>query len=130
MQSLVYPIHISTKQLVAQFSLFLDHFYFYESFQMRHIFQIRDRVKIFRNILVEHNLKKIEKIFTNRCKMGCEKMLSCEIANGNCEKNRDFATNTIHFLSAGRHRNITQFNFLEGRNCEISQSLQPILKIC
>ena len=31
------------------------------------------------------------------CKMDCEKLRICEIANCDCDKNRNFATYTIHF---------------------------------
>ena len=39
-------------------------------------------------------------------------------------KNRNFATNTIHFLSAGRNCNITQFYFLKGDNCKIAKNFE------
>ena len=52
------------------------------------------------------------------CKMDCEKLRICEIANCDCEKIAISQLTQFIFLSAGRNRNITQFDFLEGRNCE------------
>ena len=49
------------------------------------------------------------------CKMDCE---NCEIANCDCEKNTISQITQFSFLTIGRNRNITQFDFLEGRNCE------------
>ena len=52
------------------------------------------------------------------CKMDCENCDNCEIANCDCEKNTISQITQFSFLSIGRNRNITQFDFLEGRNCE------------
>ena len=51
--------------------------------------------------------------------MDCEKQRFCEIAN--CEKIAISQLTQFIFLSAGRNRNITQFDFLEGRNGEIGE---------
>ena len=50
--------------------------------------------------------------------MNCENCDYCEIANCDCEKNTISQITQFSFLSIGRNRNITQFDFLEGRNCE------------
>ena len=42
----------------------------------------------------------------------------CEIANCDCEKNTISQITQFSFLSVGRNRNTTQFDFLDGRNCE------------
>jgi hypothetical protein len=83
-------------------------------------------------------------IYTNwrqGCKMNCEKLRICEIANCDCEKIAISQLTQFTFLSVGRNRNITQFDFLEGRNCEIAKNceigqknifvsrIQPILEI-
>ena len=43
-------------------------------------------------ILISHWLDR-----SQGCKMDCEKLRICEIANCDCEQNRNFATVTIHF---------------------------------
>jgi len=50
--------------------------------------------------------------------MDCENCDNCEIANCDCEKNTISQITQFSFLTIGRNRNITQFDFLEGRNCE------------
>jgi len=52
----------------------------------------------------------------------CEKLRICEIANCDCEKIA--ISQQFIFLSAGCYCNITQFHFLEGRNCEIAKSMK------
>ena len=52
------------------------------------------------------------------CKMDCENCDNCEIANCDCEKNTISQITQFSFLTIGRNRNITQFDFLQGRNCE------------
>ena len=52
------------------------------------------------------------------CKTDCENCDNCEIANCDCEKNTISQITQFSFLTIGRNRNITQFDFLEGRNCE------------
>ena len=58
------------------------------------------------------------------CKMDCENCDNCEIANCDCEKNTISQITQFSFLSAGRNRNTTQFDFLEGRNCEIAKNCE------
>ena len=60
------------------------------------------------------------------CKMDCEKLRFCEIANCDCEEIAISQLTQFIFLSASRNRNITQFDFLEGRNCE---KLRKIAKL-
>ena len=55
------------------------------------------------------------------CEMDCEKLRICEIANCDWEKNAISQLTKLIFLSAGRNPNITQFDFLVGRNCEIAK---------
>ena len=55
---------------------------------------------------------------TQSCKMDCENCDNCEIANCDCEKNTISQITQFSFLTIGRNRNITQFDFLQGRNCE------------
>ena len=50
-----------------------------------------------------------------------ENLQNCELR---LRKTHNFATNTIHFLSAVCNRKITQFKFLEGRNCEIAKNFE------
>ena len=61
--------------------------------------------------------------------MDCEKLRIDEIANCDCEKNAISQLTQFTFLSAGRNRNITQFDFLEGRNCEIAKNCEIIKSI-
>ena len=56
--------------------------------------------------------------------MDCEKLRICKIANCDCEKTAISQLTQFIFLSAGRNRNITQFDFLEGRNCEIAKNCE------
>ena len=73
--------------------------------------------------------------------MDHEKLRICKIANCDCEKLTILQLTQFIFLSAVRNRDITQFNFLEGHNCEIAKNceigektifvsrIQPILVI-
>ena len=61
--------------------------------------------------------------------MDCEKLRICEIANCDCEKIAISQLTQFIFLSAGRNRNITQFDFLEGRNCEIAKNCENNKKL-
>ena len=45
------------------------------------------------------------------CKMDCENCDNCEIANCDCEKNTISQITQFSFLTIGRNRNITQFDF-------------------
>ena len=70
--------------------------------------------------------------------MDCEKLRNCELR---LRKIAISQQTQFIFLSAGRNRNITQFDFLEGRNCEFAKNceigektifvsrIQPILVI-
>ena len=51
--------------------------------------------------------------------MDCEKLRNCD-----CEKIAISQLTQFNFLSAGRNRNIMQFDFLEGRNCEIAKNCE------
>ena len=63
--------------------------------------------------------------------MDCEKLRICEIANCDCEKIAISQLTQFTFLSVGRNRNITQFDFLEARYREIAKNREigekPIL---
>ena len=50
--------------------------------------------------------------------MDYEKFRIRNIANCDCKKIAISQLTQFIFLSEGRNRNITQFDFLEGRNCE------------
>ena len=51
--------------------------------------------------------------FMQGCKMDCENCDNCEIANCDCEKNTISQITQFSFLTIGRNRNITQFDFLQ-----------------
>ena len=58
--------------------------------------------------------------------MDCEKLQICETANCDCEKIAISQLKQSIFLNAGRNRNITQFDFLEGRNCELQKIAKSV----
>ena len=59
--------------------------------------------------------------------MDCENCDYCEIANCDCEENTISQITQFSFVSVGRNRNTTQFDFQVGRNCESCEII--ILKI-